>query len=174
MSKESQPVNKIEWWHRDALWSNDYNPNNVAPPELALLRVSLLEDGWTLPLVIRPDGEIVDGEHRWTLCGEPDLYALTDGYVPVVVLEKAKTRSHQIASTIRYNRARGVHSVMDMADIVSALIDDLEWSRQDVIDRLGMEPEEVSRLYDHGNMRLRGTSSASFSKGWKPTLETNT
>ena len=66
-----QPVNNIVWIDRNELYANDYNPNRVPPKELELLRVSLLSDGWALPLVVLPRGprgyQIVDGFHRWTI-----------------------------------------------------------------------------------------------------------
>ena len=164
---DDMPVSRVEWRKRDTLWANDYNPNNVAPPEMELLRVSLLEDGWTLPLVIRPDGEIVDGFHRWTLSAEPKIYALTGGLVPVVVLLQAESRAHQIASTIRYNRARGNHYVLSMANIVSHLHDELGVSEQDIMRALGMEFEEYDRLNDRGNMVKRGKADQ-FGNGWIP------
>ena len=39
----SVPIEKIE--------PNTYNPNAVAPPELALLYDSIKEDGYTMPVV---------------------------------------------------------------------------------------------------------------------------
>ena len=62
-----QPLDKITWIDRDKLKPNNYNPNKVAPPELKLLKISILEDGWTQPIVVNPDYTIVDGFHRWTL-----------------------------------------------------------------------------------------------------------
>src|SRR5258708_4407167 len=79
----SQPIGHVHWVKRSLLRANDYNPNHVAPPELALLKVSIMEDGWTQPIVIRKDYEIVDGFHRWTVSGDPEVSALTDGMVPV-------------------------------------------------------------------------------------------
>lgn len=50
---------------------NDYNPNNVAPPEKRLLQTSLEADGFTQPVVViqqRPQAyTIVDGFHRHEL-----------------------------------------------------------------------------------------------------------
>ena len=70
MSKEQMPINKVEWLNTSELKANDYNPNHVAPIELKLLKISLIEDGWTQPVVIRENNEIVDGFHRWMLCKE--------------------------------------------------------------------------------------------------------
>src|SRR5438045_1612914 len=100
---EHQPITSIEWVPRESLHANLYNPNKVAPIELHLLKVSILEDGWTQPIVARPDGEIVDGFHRWTISAESEISAMTNGLVPVVRLLPAN-REHQIMSTIRHNR----------------------------------------------------------------------
>ena len=70
-------------------------------------------------------------------------------------------------STIRHNRARGIHTVVRMADIVRDLIDDEGLSRDEVKKRLGMELEEIERLYDRGGMTERG-SADEFTKAWAP------
>ena len=170
MGIEQQPVNDVQWWSREKLYANDYNPNKVAPPEWALLKTSLLEDGWTIPLIIRPDGEIVDGFHRWTLSGDPDIYKLTDGLVPVVILPQALDRLHQMASTIRYNRARGSHYVVSMADMVAELKDKQRVEDKDIMRLFGMEDEEVRRLHERGKMTKRG-SREGFGNGWVPEFE---
>ena len=163
---ENQPVSNIKWVKRTELWSNDYNPNKVASPEFELLRQSLRRDGWAIPLIIRKDGEIVDGFHRWTLSGEPEFFLMTDGMVPVTVLPQASDRAHQIESTIRYNRARGKHVVDPMADIVVELVR-LGQTKKQVCELLGMEDEEFDRLSDRGNMPKRG-SKEKFEHGWSP------
>jgi len=165
--RQRQPLDTIEWVSRDSLTANSYNPNHVAKPELALLKLSLLADGWTQPIVARTDGEIVDGFHRWTLAADPSIAEMTGGLVPVVRLAESLSVSHQIASTIRHNRARGVHGVMPMTDIVRSLLDEHGLSSKDLQKILGMDVEEVERLADTTGMPERG-SSADFNKGWKP------
>lgn len=167
VGREAQPLARIEWVHRDSLHANNYNPNHVAPVEMRLLKTSILEDGWTQPIVKRDDGEIVDGFHRWTISGDPDVYAMTEGYVPTVTLHPAVDRKQQQMSTIRHNRARGSHGILPMADIVRNLIDNEGCTYEEVMERLGMEWEEVDRLYDRGGMRKRG-SREGFNAGWVP------
>jgi ParB-like chromosome segregation protein Spo0J len=167
---DAQPVNNVEWIHRDCLRANSYNPNHVAPPEMRLLRISILEDGWTQPLVVREtdrvaEYEIVDGFHRYTVSGESAIYAMTGGRVPCVVLVPDDPEM----STIRHNRARGQHEVLKMADIVSTLLA-RGISAQEIERRLQMEDEEVSRLADRGNMVKRG-SRETFNAGWVPGQE---
>lgn len=163
------PVSNVQWVHRDELKANDYNPNHVAPPEKRLLKISILEDGWTMPIVVRSDMEIVDGFHRWTISGDKDVYALTDGYVPIVKLSDEKSLADQMMSTIRHNRARGTHHVVKMSTIVESLAGD-GLTAEEIGVRLQMDEEEVSRLLDRGNMLKRG-SRPDFNLGWQPVAD---
>lgn len=163
---DRQPVSRVEWRERATLTANTYNPNHVAPPELRLLKLSLLADGWTQPIVARADGEIVDGYHRWLVSADPAIAALTGGLVPVVVLGE-RSPAQQMLSTIRHNRARGTHGVAPMAAIVRQLIEHHGMSAGDIEAALEMEDEEVDRLYDRGGMVKRG-AAATFGTGWVP------
>lgn len=163
---ENQPLNVVEWVDPRTLRANSYNPNRVAPPEMKLLKTSILEDGWTQPIVARIDGEIVDGFHRFMLGStDPDVQALTGGLVPVVRL-RDPDMAHQMMSTIRHNRARGTHRIVNMAEIVKAL-KDAGLSDEEIQRRLSMEDEEVERLLDHSGMTSRGRAEG-FGNGWVP------
>lgn len=164
---KTQPLDAVVWVAPSSLHSNSYNPNKVFAPELELLKLSIMEDGWTQPIVARHDGEIVDGFHRWTLAtNDKDVAALTDGKVPVVYLAADKSKADQMLSTVRHNRARGQHGILKMGEIVRGLRD-AGLSEEDVERRLGMEPEERERLED-----TRGSPTAAgkddFGQGWVP------
>lgn len=66
--------------------------------ERLLLRQSLLEDGWTQPIVTLPDQTIVDGEQRWTTAGIP----LTPKDIQDVLekMEKRKTQGAPVSDSI--------------------------------------------------------------------------
>lgn len=176
---ENQPLQNIQWVERERLHANDYNPNKVAPRELRLLKVSILEDGWTQPIVATEQWEIVDGFHRWSISADPDVSALTGGLVPVVQLTGVPLDQQKMA-TIRHNRARGSHAVVSMADIIISLRDDEGLEPAEIAHRLQMEPEEVSRLLDRGKMIERKTHAQrhnpfgldgdehGFSQAWRP------
>lgn len=165
--KDNQPINQMQWVERSKLKANDYNPNRVAPTELELLKTSIKLCGWTQPIVIRKSFEIVDGFHRWTVSSDPDIAELTDGFVPVVFLEDAVDEAQQIAATIIHNRARGNHGIIPMTDIVRKMKDKHNYTDEELINILGMEQEEVDRLYDYRPMTEKG-SQEEFSKGWVP------
>lgn len=167
----SQPVSSVEWVPRHWLTANDYNPNVVAPPELRLLKVSIMADGWTQPIVVQKTEdnahEIVDGFHRWMVSADPDVFALTNGHVPIAILRSVDTE-HQVMSTVRHNRARGSHHVLRMADIVQQLHTQ-GLANETIGDLLQMEAEEVTRFLDRGNMVKRGAAEdLDFNSGWVP------
>jgi ParB-like chromosome segregation protein Spo0J len=168
---KKQPLDSVEWVDRDSIEPNDYNPNKQPPPEHRLLKVSILEDGWTQPIVVFDDGSgkkpvIVDGEHRWRVSGDKEIKKLTKGKVPIVRI--AGSREHRMMSTIRHNRARGEHHVLPMAEIVRALLD-AGIEKDDVQFLLQMEEEEVERLAEKAGLpEVVSRSHTEFNKGWVP------
>jgi len=155
------PVEKIQ--------ANAYNPNSVASPEMKLLYESILNDGYTMPIVCYylPEidkYEIVDGFHRYTIINKhKDIYEREGGKLPIVVIDK--DISNRMASTIRHNRARGSHSVDLMSNIVAEL---LEMGKSDkwIAKHLGMDADELLRL-----KQITGLASLfkdkEFSKSWE-------
>ena len=141
--KFTSPVYNVLRVHMSKVKANDYNPNAVAPPEMELLETSIWEDGYTMPIVTVYDPEdemyiVVDGFHRYsTMINSKRIREREEEHLPISVLNK--DISDRMASTIRHNRARGSHYVMDMAEIVRSLKDDEKvddaWIRQ----HLGME-----------------------------------
>lgn len=168
---ESQPLANVQWVKRESLKPNTYNPNAMATPEAKLLKISILENGWTQPIVVFRDvatGEcwIVDGEHRWQASADEAIAAMTDGLVPVVFIEG--DAAMRMMATIRHNRARGSHGVLPMAAIAVELLD-LGRSDEEICRRLGMEREELGRLAErHGRPEVMGRYITEFKKGWEP------
>ena len=132
-----------------------------------MLKISILEDGWTQPIVVNPDYTIVDGFHRWTVSGHKEINEITKGKVPVVMVEP-KDFSQQQMATIRHNRARGTHGVLEMSEIVTDMVQ-AGVSGDEIATRLGMEKEEVVRLlYRSGIPKSEVFEGKEFSKSWNP------
>jgi len=146
-----EPVDFVKWVPIDKIYANDYNPNEVAPPEMELLKVSIQADGYTQPIVTMPDKqgshEVVDGFHRHRVGRElPEVRERIRGYLPIVSINKDRyDKADRMAATIRHNRARGKHKVDSMSDIVIEL-KRRNWSDEKISKNLGMEPDEVLRL----------------------------
>ncbi len=158
------PVLQVHMVPIEKVFANDYNPNRMAGPELQLLRVSIEEDGYTQPIVTYYDCEndryeIVDGFHRY-LCAK-EIFHLD--FVPVVVIDKPIDQ--RIASTIRHNRARGTHQIVDMSHIVCTL-SGRGWPDERICKELGMELDEVIRLKQVSGLR-EAFANHVFSRSWE-------
>lgn len=169
----AEPVDCVLWVPADRVVANGYNPNSVAPPEMKLLEHSIRQDGYTQPVVVYPeplegrDYTVVDGYHRTRVCRESRaVQERVHGYLPVAPI---KTTRHDLkdrmAATIRHNRARGVHGVEPMVDIVGELM--LKgWTDEEVARELGMDADEVLRFKQHTGLPeiFRGHQ---YSRAWE-------
>lgn len=149
MKPYSSPVYNIRRVPIDKIQANAYNPNSVAPPEMKLLYKSILEDGYTMPIVCyyledQDKYEIVDGFHRYTtMLQHKDIYDREGGCLPVSIIDKPI--SDRMASTIRHNRARGSHDISLMTNIVSELVES-GMSDAWILRNIGMDADELLRL----------------------------
>lgn len=144
MEDIKKPLSTLQWVDRQKLRANSWNPNKVSKQNLDLLIQSILTNGWTLPIVVRPDYTIIDGFHRWTVSGMEPLKSKLDGMVPVVIVDH-KEHSEDIYGTVTHNRARGTHLLEPMKAIVKELLAEGK-SVEEIGKQLGMRPEEIFRL----------------------------
>lgn len=166
------PVDCVIWVKSEEVEANDYNPNSVAPPEMKLLEHSILEDGYTQPIVTweNPDKpgqyEVIDGFHRNRVGKESkEVKERIMGRLPVVIIRDSQTgKNDRIASTIRHNRARGKHKIESMSDIVIELTR-RNWSEDKIAKNLGMDEDEVLRLKQITGL-AEMFSDKDFSKAW--------
>lgn len=168
-----EPVDFVRWEPSERVHGNDYNPNRVAPPEMKLLRRSIEEDGFTQPVVgwPTPEGpEVVDGFHRSRVSMEPGaIRKRLHGYLPIVHLAAARHgKGDRIAATIRHNRARGVHGVDPMSDVVRRLVE-AQWPTDKIQAELGMELDEVVRLKQQTGLASM-FREREFSQAWEARL----
>jgi ParB-like chromosome segregation protein Spo0J len=168
---KNEPVDCVLWVKNQSVFSNDYNPNSVAPPEMELLRLSIEADGYTQPIVTMNSGdgdrEVIDGFHRNRVGKEcQDIQQRVQGYLPVVTINQSREdKGDRIASTIRHNRARGKHKVTAMSDIVVDL-KKRNWSDDKIARELGMDADEVLRLCQISGLSEM-FSDQEFSQAWE-------
>lgn len=164
-----EPVDYVRWVLAPDVVANDYNPNSVAPPEMELLRVSIMADGYTQPIVTNQEGKefvVIDGFHRNRVGKEcKDVNKRIHGFLPVVQIKQSQTdRADRIASTIRHNRARGKHKVEAMSEIVVEL-KKRNWTDERISKSLGMDRDEILRLCQISGLSEL-FSDQDFSKAW--------
>ena len=162
--KIDMPVLNVRMVDIDKVVANDYNPNKVAPPEMQLLKHSIEEDGYTQPIVTYYDKEhdqyiVIDGFHRYRCAKE--YFHLKE--IPIVTIDK--DLENRIASTIRHNRARGTHQIIDMSHIVLELTE-RGWTDRQISKHLGMELDEIIRLKQITGLKEMFANHV-FSKSWE-------
>lgn len=169
---KKEPVDFVKWVKNSDVVANDYNPNKVAPPEMELLEVSIMNDGYTQPIVTwqnddKQKTEVIDGFHRNRVGKESNVVReRVLGYLPVVDIRKEQSgKNDRIASTIRHNRARGKHQVDAMSEIVIEL-KNRNWTNKRISKQLGMDEEEVLRLCQVSGLEHL-FSDSDFSKAWE-------
>ncbi len=128
----------------DKVQANNYNPNMVSSQNMKLLEESIVSNGFCFAVVTiwDPDLEkyvIIDGFHRYLIFRD----YLQAKELPIIVLEHDITK--RMEATVQFNRARGVHQVELMGDLVKALVEQ-GVSDDEIAVKLGMEIEEVFRL----------------------------
>lgn len=147
---KNEPVDCVIWEKNTNVVANDYNPNKVAPPEMELLEISIMNDWYTQPIVTWNTGEnkqIIDWFHRHRVGMESKIVSSRIlWYLPIVDIRKEQTdKNDRIASTIRHNRARGKHQIDAMSEIVIEL-KNRNWKNERIARELGMDQDEVLRL----------------------------
>ena len=79
-----------------------------------------------------------------------------------------KDVNQQQMATIRHNRARGTHGVLEMSNIITDMVKN-GLSGEEIMQRLKMEKEEVVRLlFRAGIPKSDVFKDKEFSKSWTP------
>lgn len=164
-----QPVDLVLWVPVEDVLPNDYNPNSVAKVEMQLLYKSIKHDGYTQPIVTifdeaRKKYIIVDGFHRFFTCqNNKDIRERNHGLLPIVVIKK--DINERMAATVRHNRARGMHSITGMSNMVFQMLEN-GWEDSAVCNHLGMEVEELLKL-KHITGFSKLFENAEYKKSWE-------
>ena len=165
-----EPVDLVLWVAAETVSANEYNPNQVAPPEMKLLELSIREDGYTQPIVAFPENDghtVVDGFHRHRVGRESKVVKKrVMGHLPITEIRPDREGyADRVASTIRHNRARGKHQIQAMSEIV---IDLARRNHSDawIARELGMDADEVLRLKQISGL-AEMFANREFSEAWE-------
>jgi ParB-like chromosome segregation protein Spo0J len=147
--------------------ANDYNPNKVAPPEMQLLKLSIMKDGLTMPVVAAKHEDkytVVDGFHRtMTVKDNKEIMSSLEGYLPISVLDKPL--EDRITATVRHNMARGSH-LTELSSKLIVILKEHNWSDARIAKELGMQADELLRLKQVSGL-AELFKDREFSKSWE-------
>ncbi len=147
---KKHPVDCVLWVKQEEVQANSYNPNKVAPPEMASLKISIETSGYTQPCVtwVEESGvrEMVDGAHRRLIAQTPTVYGSVMGRLPVTTVNQDRTElASRMGATILHNEARGEPDVelaqKMVIDVVNSGMSD-SW----IMKNFGMDVDKLLRL----------------------------
>ena len=78
------PVSTITWVPRSTLKPGARTSGTIAGLEHIV--VSIVEDGYTQPIVVSTDRTVIEGHARYLASSDPRIVALYGGLVPIVIL----------------------------------------------------------------------------------------
>lgn len=166
------PISRVEWVDINMLDANDYNPNHVMEPEMALLALSMTKQKWIQPILVWPRPgtdrlEIIDGFHRHLVVKRnKQVWGLTGGKVPVVRM--IMSVPERMLLTIRINRAKGNHTAIKMHDIVASLVNDHNMNPPEIAKEIGADRSEIETLMADNVFVLKQVDEMNYSKSWFP------
>lgn len=149
----------IEYVKLDSIFPNSYNPNRQSERDFELLKKSIMEDGFTQPIIVQKKSrEIVDGEHRWRA-----MHQLGFTTIPVVFVDM--TDQQQRISTLRHNRARGNEDI----ELTSSILRDLRelGALDQATESLSLSSREINALLDD-LPATEANASKEFANAWIP------
>lgn len=88
----NEPVGCVQWIPGECVIANDYNPDTISPVERKILELSLLQDGFTQPIVVTVGRaeelhyHVMDGYQRYLLSQKPLLRKRLRGHIPVTII----------------------------------------------------------------------------------------
>ena len=163
---KNEPISKVEWIDVNELDANEYNPNVVLNKELSLLEFSILKNGWIQPILIDKNNVIIDGYHRYYLSKtSKKLGKVYERKAPCVRMDLDE--AERMLLTIRINRAKGNHVAIKMHEIVRALIDEHQVTKEYICESIGAGIQEVDLLYKEGVFDALNIKEHKYSKAWK-------
>src|SRR5208283_2317749 len=151
------PLEKIEWRDPHKLNANEYNPNVVLTREMELLKLSIERTGWIQPILITPQGIIIDGFHRTTIA------RLNRWMVPCCVLNLPE--KDRMLLTVRINRAKGSHIALRMSELVQRLLK-MGCSEKDLAEQIGASDHEIAILKKGDIFKSIDLSKWEYSRVW--------
>ncbi|EPZ2137639.1 ParB N-terminal domain-containing protein [Salmonella enterica] len=109
-----EPIDCVQWIPADCIRANDYNPDSIGPVEQKILELSLLQDGFTQPIVVTTGKaeelhyHVIDGYQRYLLSQKPTLRKRLLAHIPVTML---RPRQDEIFSLMTASVSRIRHAV---------------------------------------------------------------
>lgn len=178
-----EPVDLVLWVPHSCVLGNEWNPNQVPPPEMVALGHSVRKygytnaivgswiSGWTEPSPTWPGDyrrgvRINDGFHR-NIVGRQDegICARLYGHLPITVLSSDLSEADLMSATMLHNEARGTHNPLKERALL-ATMDKAGWTTAQIGVGLVKSQEEIIRLRQSAGVPTQ-LANRTYDKAWE-------
>lgn len=147
---------------RPAKWRTTY----VLKPDMKLLKLSLVESGWLAPLLVKTDGTIIDGFHRWVAAQDPQVRRTLGETVPVTWVDVDEIDA--MIMHVRMNRARGEIVARPFSRLLHRVLASEKYTTFDLKTVLAMTGDEIDLMINSSLLKNRKLAEHTYSKAWVP------
>jgi len=159
---------KIEFVNVEELHKPDWHATHILRPDLLVLSMSLLNNGFLLPIIVQDKTKIIiDGYHRWMLAKElKDLNKKINNLIPVNFVECDSLEARMMH--LQLNRSRGNLLAHKVSPIIIDLFNSGKYTEKDFDRLLTMKQDELEVLFDGTILKQRKISEHKYSRAWVP------
>lgn len=158
---------KIEDIPVDDLRAGSWQSTHILRPDLLVLAKSIGELGFVSPItVMRRDGSIIDGYHRWRIVKDNATLRKTITHIPCVVIDCDSIEAAMLH--LRLNRSRGSLLAHRVSKVVKNLIKSKKYTEDDLHRLLSMSSEEFDLLMDGTIIKRFDYKEHKYSRAWVP------
>lgn len=148
---------------RSAPWSTTF----LLRPDERLLADSLTEHGWLVPLVVRRDGLVIDGNQRLRIASNDRAVAERVGSeVPVSWVQCDEVDA--MVMHMRLNRAKGMTVAKGTSLLLNEVLASRKYTEETLRKMLRMTPEEFQVLHDAEYLKRSAIAGHQYSYAWVP------
>jgi len=127
----------------DKIDANPWNPNEMTEKQFESLKINIQQKGFKGILILRKKKdrfEIIDGEQRYKAVKEIGL-----SEIPAIVVAEEDNEAR--IQTLAFN-VRGEYEPIKLSNLLKELRDKYEFSVEDLVNRIGMNKEEIEGYLD--------------------------
>jgi len=133
----------------------------IVAPDLKRLDESIQKYGILSPIVVQPNGTIIDGLHRWEIATSHNITE-----VPVTVVDIDDVEA--MILHIDLNRYRGIVVAKYLSWLIQNILSSRKYSQNELRKKLNLTSDEFDILAEGSLIKMRKIKQHTYSPAWVP------
>ena len=145
-----------------------WGTTSILRPEKMLLKISMIENGWLQPLVVKlSDNTIIDGYQRYLISVDDDKFLKKYGS-SIPVLYQDVDEIEAMVLHVRLNRAKGSVNSYALSRLVKRIVASNKYDENDLANLFLMHDDEIDLLMSDGLLKKKNWQKYEYSRAWVP------